>query len=90
MPDPSLLPVTTVPTIYGFDWCDDTTRARRAFEAAGATFVYVDMDQDAAAKTQVRGVAGYPATPVVVIPGGGVHVEPSDEELAAILGTLIG
>ena len=20
--------VTTVPTIYGFDWCDDTTRAR--------------------------------------------------------------
>jgi len=90
MPDPSLLPLTTVPTICGFDWYDDTTRARRAFEAAGATFLYVDMDQDAAAKAQVRGAAAYAATPVIVIPGGAVHVEPSDEELAAILGALAG
>ena len=81
MPDPSLLPVPAELTVYGYDWCEDTTRARDAFDAAGATFVYVDMDGDAVAKATVH-LAGYFSTPVIVTVAGRVFVEPSDEELA--------
>ena len=71
-------------TVYGFNWCEDTTRARHHFDAAGLGYRYVNFEQDAEAMALVRG-AGYLATPVVVTPWGTLFVEPSDEELAAIV-----
>jgi glutaredoxin len=76
-------------TVYGVDSCDDTTRARRRFEAAGLPFRYVNFDEDAASKARVN-AAGYHATPVIVTPAGQVLVEPSDEELDRIVASSGG
>ena len=89
MPDPSMLTVTGRLTVYGYDWCEDTTRARQAFDASGVAFDYVDMDSDAAAKATIH-LAEYFATPVVVTHTGAVFVEPSDDELAVISGDAVG
>ena len=73
-----------MPVIYGEDSCEDTTRAREHFDAAGRVFRYVRIDQEAAIRQRLH-EAGYLATPVIVTPSGGLFVEPSDEELALIL-----
>jgi glutaredoxin len=70
--------------IYGVDTCEDTTRARERFEAAGRPFRYVRLDEDVAARQRLH-AGGYLATPVVVTPTGAAFVEPSDEVLAEIL-----
>jgi glutaredoxin len=90
--DPAGLAGLTSPgvvTVYGLDTCDDTTRARRHFDAAGLDYRYVRLDQDAAAKATVN-ATGYFATPVVVTPAGRVLVEPDDTELAAIIAEVSG
>lgn len=74
---------TTV-TVYGYDWCEDTTRAREHFDAAGLAYTYVNYEVDPDARTRVHG-AGYQSTPVVVTPQGTLFMEPSDEELAGIV-----
>ena len=74
-------------TVFGYDWCEDTTASRRWLTARGVPFRYVDMDADAAVKAAVR-QAGYGATPTIVTPAGAVVVEPSDAELEAFVATL--
>lgn len=74
-------------TVCGYDWCEDTTRARHHFDAAGAPYTYVNYDLDPAAKALVHG-AGYGSTPVVITLQGTLFMEPSDEELAGIVAAL--
>ena len=71
-------------TVYGYDWCEDTTRAREHFDAIGVAYTYVNYELDPAAKDVVHG-AGYRSTPVVVTPQGSLFMEPSDAELAGIV-----
>ena len=70
--------------IHGVDSCEDTTRARERFDAAGRRYRYVDLDADAATRQRLHDT-GLVATPVVVTPAGGIFVEPTDTELAAII-----
>ena len=74
-------------TVFGYDWCEDTTASREWLTARGVPFTYVDMDRDAEAKEAVRG-AGYLATPTIVTPSGAVVVEPSEAELEGLVATL--
>jgi mycoredoxin len=76
-------------TVYGYDWCRDTTRARDHFDAAGVGYAYVNYEVDPAAKELVHG-AGYGSTPVVITPQGALFMEPSDEELAGIVAAAAG
>ncbi len=87
MPDPSDLPRVEMLTVFGYDWCEDTTASREWLTARGVPFTYVDMDRDAEAKEAVRG-AGYLATPTIVTPSGAVVVEPSEAELERLVATL--
>ncbi len=83
-------PTTTGPsalTIFGVDWCEDTTRARRHLYTAGVRYRYVRLDEDDAARAELHN-AGQMATPVVVTPSGLVFVEPSDEQLEAIVAEM--
>jgi glutaredoxin len=87
MPQPRDLPRVDELTVFGYDWCDDTTASRAWLTANGVPFRYVDMDVDEVARAAVRG-AGYSATPTIVTPSGAVVVEPSDAELGALVATL--
>jgi glutaredoxin len=82
----TLLPAEIV-LVYGRDTCDDTTRAREHLTAAGVAFRYTRIDEDEAAGDLVH-AAGYFATPVVVTPAGAIYVEPTDEELGAIVASV--
>ena len=84
MPDPSALPTVEVVTVYGADWCSDCRRTRQFLESSGAPYAWVDTAADGAARAMVR-AAGYDAIPVVVLPGGGVLIEPSNAALATAL-----
>ena len=74
-----------VTVVYGLDTCEDTTRARERFDAAGHAYRYVRLDVDTAARDRLH-AAGYRATPVVLTPGGATVMEPSDAELDAMMG----
>ncbi len=80
--DPPRDPEMTL--IHGVDSCEDTTRARERFDAAGRRYRYVELDADPATRQHLND-AGLVATPVVVTPAGDVFIEPSDAELAAII-----
>jgi mycoredoxin len=84
MPDPAALPAVDELTVYGADWCPDCRRAKRYLDATGTPYAWVDTAQDKAAKAMLND-AGYLAIPVVLLPGGGILVEPSDDELAAAI-----
>ena len=86
-PAAAALPPTEIVRVYGRDTCEDTTRAREHLTAAGVPFDYLRIDEDEAAAELVHG-AGYFATPVVVTPAGVIYVEPTDEELAAIVASV--
>ena len=87
--DPTKLIIPDVVTVYGRDTCDDTTRARQHFERVGLMFQYVNLDLDPDARAAVNN-AGYFETPVIVTPVGAVEVEPSDDQLAAIVAAHAG
>jgi mycoredoxin len=82
MPNPEALPATDVVTMYGADWCGDCRRTKRWLVASGIEWAWIDRDADPAVRSMLAD-AGYFAIPVVVLPGGGVLVEPSNEALAA-------
>ena len=87
MMEPTALMPADVVLVYGRDTCDDTTRARAHLTAAGVPFLYLHTDEDEAVRELVQG-AGYFATPVVVTPAGAIYVEPTDEELDAIVASI--
>jgi len=86
MADSRPLPVPQVVTVYGADWCGDCRRAKRYLDATGTPYRWIDLAVDSAAQALVD-AAGYRAIPVIVTPAGQVLVEPSNDELANVLGS---
>ncbi len=86
---PSAHPVSepSAITVYGADWCGDCRRSKRLLAKRAVAYQWIDV----AARPEVQAeltAAGYPAIPVIVLPGGTVLMEPTDEELATALDAL--
>jgi len=88
MPDPAALPAVDRLTVYGADWCGDCRRTKRFLDQTATPYVWVDTAADKSAKAMLK-EAGYLAIPVVLVPGGAVLVEPSNDELATAIGSAI-
>ncbi len=72
--------------VYGTYWCTDTIRTRRFLNRHGVPYTLIDVDRDPQAARKVKEWnRGYLSTPTLDI-GGRIVTEPSDEELAEILG----
>ena len=80
------LPTPDIVTVYGADWCGDCRRAKRYLDATRTPYRYVDLELDPAAQ-QLVDDAGYRAIPIIVTPTGQVLIEPSNDELANVIGT---
>ena len=79
----SLWPIILV---YGAEWCRDTARTRRFLNRLGIPYTYIDVDRDPQAVEKVKNWnSGQLSTPTLDIEGL-IVTEPSDEELAKILG----
>ncbi len=74
-------------TFYGADWCPDCRRSKRLLAARGAAYEWVDVEALPEVRAELT-ANGYPAIPVIVLPGGGILMEPSDPDLAAALDAL--
>lgn len=73
-------------TVYGTELCADCRRTRRYLDATATPYTWIDVGSDLA----IRGMldaAGYHAIPVVSLPTGQVLIEPSEDELANVIGT---
>lgn len=81
MPDTSL-------TMYGADWCHDCRRTKAQLDGLGVAYRYVDVEADAAAAEEARGISGRTNIPVVVYPDGTHQVEPANAEVEAKLREL--
>jgi mycoredoxin len=85
MPSPRI-PTPDIVTVYGAEWCADCRRTRRYLDATATSYRWIDVGVE----TDVRGMldaAGFRSIPVVSLPTGQVLVEPSDDELANVIGT---
>jgi mycoredoxin len=72
--------------VYGASWCKDTQRSRQYLNRNGVPYTLVDVDQHPEAADQVRAWdRGYLSTPTIDVDGQ-ILIEPSDEDLAEILG----
>jgi mycoredoxin len=72
--------------VYGASWCKDTTRTRVFLNRRGVPYTLVDVESDPQAAHKVREWnRGHLSTPTLDI-GGRIVTEPSDEELAELLG----
>ncbi|MDP1828775.1 MAG: glutaredoxin family protein [Archangium sp.] len=81
MPDPAALPTVDRITVHGADWCGDCRRTKRFLDRTGTPYAWVDTAADKGARITLN-EAGYLAIPVVLLPGGTVLVEPTDDDLA--------
>jgi mycoredoxin len=88
MPDRDALPAVDRITVYGADWCGDCRRTKRFLDQTGTRYAWIDTAADKSAKAMLSD-AGYLAIPVVLVPGGAVLVEPSNDELAAAIGSAV-
>ena len=76
--------------VYGAYWCQDTMRTRRFLNRHSVPYTLIDVDQDPQAAQKVRGWNnGFLSTPTLDIEEQ-IVTEPSDEELAEILGIESG
>ena len=72
--------------VYGATWCRDTVRTRAFLNGHGIPYTLVDVDHDPQAAQKVRDWnGGQLSTPTLDIEGQIVS-EPSDEELAELVG----
>jgi mycoredoxin len=72
--------------VYGAYWCSDTVRTRIFLNGQGIPYTYVDVDHDPQAAQQVMDWnQGRLSTPTLEIDRR-IVTEPSDEELAELLG----
>ena len=72
--------------MYGASWCRDTIRTRRFLNRHGIPYELIDVETDPQAAQRVMDWnGGHLSTPTLEIEGD-VVTEPSDEELAGILG----
>lgn len=74
---------------YATRWCPDCTRARKILDRRGVTYLYVDINQDAAGRAYVQQVnKGNRSVPTIVFPDGSILVEPSNAILEEKLDAL--
>ncbi|MGE0058458.1 MAG: FAD-dependent oxidoreductase, partial [Dehalococcoidia bacterium] len=74
-------------TVYGAPWCGDCKRAKKFFGEHRVDYVWVDIDQDQAARAHVENLQrGGRTIPTITFPDGSVLLEPSNDELATKLG----
>lgn len=71
-------------TVYGKATCDDTLRSRALLEARAVDYDYRDVEHDPAHAAEALRLSGVTRVPVIDVDGS-VLVEPSDDELAALL-----
>ena len=72
--------------VYGAYWCSDTLRSRRYLNRHGVPYTLMDVDQDPEAARKVREWnRGNLSTPTLDIEGR-IVTEPSNKDLAEILG----
>ncbi len=75
--------------VYGAYWCSDSMRTRRFLNRHGVPYTLVDVDRDPQAAQKVREWNnGFLSTPTLDIEGH-IVTEPSDEELAELLGIKV-
>jgi mycoredoxin len=73
-------------TLYGAYWCADSLCTRRFLNRHGIPYRLIDVEDDPLAAQRVKDWnQGYLSTPTLDIEGR-IVTEPSDEELAEILG----
>ena len=76
-------------TVYGTTWCGDCRRALRVLDQHRASYHYVDIEKDDAARNYVEQVnRGFHSVPTILFPDGSVLVEPSSSMLAQKLAAL--
>jgi glutaredoxin len=80
------VPAPTIVTVYGTELCADCRRTRRYLDVTATPYTWVDVGSDAEIRAMLD-EAGYRARPVVALPNGQVLVEPTDDELANVIGT---
>ena len=72
--------------VYGAFWCRDTVRTRRLLNRHSIPYTLIDVGEDRQAAQRVMDWnRGYLSTPTLDIEGR-IVTEPSDEELARLLG----
>ena len=72
--------------VYGARWCSDTIRTGTFLNQNEIPYTYVDVDSNEDAAAQVKDWNdGYLSTPTLDIEGE-IVTEPSDEELARLIG----
>ena len=73
-------------TVYATTWCGDCMLAKRVLDERGATYRWVDIDDDPDAAQLVQTInGGLRSVPTILFPDGRVLVEPSREELQQAL-----
>lgn len=72
--------------VYGAYWCQDTVRTRGFLNRHGVPYALIDVEEDREAAQRVMDWnGGYLSTPTLDIEGR-IVTEPSDEDLAELLG----
>ena len=70
-------------TVYATSWCGDCHRARRVLDRHGASYRWIDLDEDEDATREVIRInRGRRTVPTILFPDGSVLVEPTDAELS--------
>ena len=75
-------------TVFGAQWCPDCKRAKAVLDAAGATYDYIDLGDQAEAPARAEAISGQRHIPVVVFPDDVFYVEPTNVELGLKLASL--
>ena len=76
------MPDTEKIRVYGTRWCPDCRRAKQVLDRHNIPFLWIDIEDDAAAMSYVQKVnGGYRSVPTIVFPDGSVLVEPANEAL---------
>ena len=76
--------------MYSTTHCSDCRRSKALLKRLGAPYVEINIDQDASAAAEVLRLNGGRRTvPTIVIAGRTVLAEPSDRELAGVLGVAL-
>lgn len=75
MPDETIV-------IYATDWCWDCRRTKNFFERRGIPYQWINIDRDQAAEKLVIEINhGNRSVPTIILPGGKILVEPSNQTL---------
>lgn len=71
--------------VYGFDWCEDTTRTREHLDALGVPYDYINVELDKSAEAWItQQNHGKRKTPTVDL-GGKILIEPTNDQMDVAL-----